>query len=386
MTDPTGFREAMDEGEAGMERVDAIVIGAGVVGLAAARALALAGREVLVLESADAFGTETSARNSEVIHAGIYYPPGSLKARLCVEGRAKLYAFCEMHNVAHKRLGKLIVATEPGQDSRLAAIEAGARKCGVDDLRFLSEAEAKAMEPGLACVAALHSPSTGIVDSHGYMLALLGQVEMHGGQIALQTRVTGGGVRGDGVVVTTRGADGDELDLLARSVVNAAGHGAQILAHGLDGFPPACVPPQLYARGCYFSLGGKSPFGRLVYPVPVDGGLGVHLTLDMGGGARFGPDVEWVDGVDYHVDPRRADAFYAEIRRYWPALEDGALQPAYAGVRPKLSGRGEPAADFRIDGPRAHGVPGLVNLFGIESPGLTASLALADLVVAELAA
>jgi L-2-hydroxyglutarate oxidase LhgO len=369
-----------------MERVDTIVIGAGVVGLAAARALALAGREVLVLETADAFGTETSARNSEVIHAGIYYPPGSLKARLCVEGRAKLYAFCEARHVAHKRLGKLIVATEPGQEAKLAAIEAGARKCGVDDLRFLTADEAKAMEPALSCAAALHSPSTGIIDSHAYMLALVGEIEGHGGQIAFQTRAAGGAIGQDGIVVKTIGAEGAELDLLARCVVNAAGHGAQKFMHAFAGFPSERVPPQLFARGCYFSLGGKSPFGRLVYPVPVDGGLGVHLTLDMGGGARFGPDVEWIDGVDYHVDPRRSDAFYAEIRRYWPDLADGALQPAYAGVRPKLSGAGEPAADFRIDGPRAHGVAGLVNLFGIESPGLTASLAIADLAVAELAA
>jgi L-2-hydroxyglutarate oxidase LhgO len=363
-----------------MEKVDAVVIGAGVVGLAVARALALAGREVLVLEAAGAIGTETSSRNSEVIHAGIYYPQGSLKARLCVEGRRRLYSFCETHGVPHKRLGKLIVATEPGQDGKLAAIEAGARACGVDDIRRISADEARALEPSLACVSALLSPSTGIVDSHAYMLALQGEAEAHGAGVAFRTRVCGGAVREDGIALETIDADSARLDLLASTVVNAAGHGAQAVARALGGFPETSIPRQLYARGCYFSLARKSPFGRLIYPAPVEGGLGVHLTLDMGGGARFGPDVEWIDRLDYTVDPRRADSFYAEIRRYWPDLRDGELQPAYSGVRPKLSGPGEPAADFRIDGPRAHGVPGLVNLFGIESPGLTASLAVADLV------
>lgn len=367
-----------------MEKVDAIVVGAGVVGLAVARALASAGREVLILEAADAIGTETSARNSEVIHAGIYYPPGSLKARLCVEGRRRLYNYCEDRGVPHKRLGKLIVATEQGQQARLEKIVAGARACGVDDLRLLSRAEAVGLEQELACVAALLSPSTGIVDSHALMLSLQGDAEGCDAQVAFRTRVVSGRVEGGGITLNTLSDDGDELALEANLVVNAAGHGAIPLARAIDGMPPAHIPRQFFARGCYFSMARKSPFSRLVYPVPVEGGLGVHLTLDMGGAARFGPDVEWIDGVDHTVDPRRADVFYAEIRRYWPALEDGALQPAYAGVRPKISGPGEPAADFWIEGPRDHGVAGLVNLFGIESPGLTASLAIAEHVRAML--
>lgn len=368
-----------------MEKIDALVIGAGVVGLAAARALALAGREVLVLEAAGAIGAETSARNSEVIHAGIYYPPGSLKAGLCVEGRRRLYSYCEDHGVPYRRLGKLIVATEEGQQARLAKIAEGASACGVDDLRVLSRAEALALEPELACVAALLSPSTGIVDSHAFMVSLQGDLESRGGQIAFRTRAVSGRIESDGIVVETRSGDGDELALRADILVNAAGHGAIPVARAMAGMPALRIPRQFFARGCYFSMARKSPFSRLVYPVPVESGLGVHLTLDMGGAARFGPDVEWVDGVDYAVNPRRADAFYAEIRRYWPALEDGALQPAYAGVRPKISGPGELAADFWIEGPRDHGVSGLVNLFGIESPGLTASLAIADHVCALLA-
>ncbi len=365
-----------------MEKVDVVVIGAGVVGLAIARSLARAGRDVLVIEAADAIGTETSSRNSEVIHAGIYYPPGSLKARLCVEGKAKLYRYCEAHGVPHKRLGKLIVATEDGQQAKLAKIAEGARACGVDDLRLMTSAEARAMEPDLACVAALHSPSTGIIDSHAYMFALQGDAEAHGAQVAFLTRAAAGGIENDGIVLETRSAEGDELTLKARLVVNAAGHGAVPFARALAGMPAAHIPRQFFARGCYFSMARKSPFARLVYPVPVEGGLGVHLTLDMGGAARFGPDVEWIEGLDHTVDPHRADAFYAEIRRYWPALEDGALQPAYSGIRPKVSGPGEPAADFMIEGPRDHGVAGLINLFGIESPGLTASLAIADHVAA----
>ena len=369
-----------------MDEIETIVIGAGVVGLAIARRLALAGHEVLVLEAADAIGTETSSRNSEVVHAGIYYPPGSLKARLCVDGKAMLYSYCGERGVPHKRLGKLIVATEEGQQARLAGIAEGARACGVDDLRLLTRAEALAMEPELSCIAALHSPSTGIVDSHALMLALQGDAEANGAQIAFRTRAVSRKIKEAGVVLETCSAEGEGLTLKARLVVNAAGHGAVPLARALEGMPRAHIPGQFFARGCYFSMARKSPFSRLVYPVPVEGGLGVHLTLDMGGAARFGPDVEWIGGLDHTVDPRRADAFYAEIRRYWPALGDGALQPAYSGVRPKISGPGEPAADFRIDGPRQHGVPGLVNLFGIESPGLTASLAIADHVCALLAA
>lgn len=365
-----------------MEKIDTAVIGAGVVGLAVARALALAGHDVLILEAADAIGMETSSRNSEVIHAGIYYSAGSLKARMCVEGKAKLYSYCEAHGVPHKRLGKLIVATEDGQQARLAKIAESARACGVDDLRSLTRDEARTMEPELSCVAALLSPSTGIVDSHALMLALQGDAETHGAQVAFRTHVQAGRVQDGGIVLATRSDDGEELALKARMIVNAAGHGAIPLARAIDGMPKARVPRQFFARGCYFAMARKSPFARLVYPVPVEGGLGVHLTLDMGGAARFGPDVEWIDGIDHTVDPHRADAFYAEIRRYWPALEDGALQPAYAGIRPKIAGPGEPAADFLIEGPRDHGVAGLINLFGIESPGLTASLAIADYVAA----
>ncbi|MCB1536335.1 MAG: NAD(P)/FAD-dependent oxidoreductase [Rhodoblastus sp.] len=368
-----------------MEKIDTAVIGAGIVGLAVARALALAGRDVLVLEAADAIGTVTSSRNSEVIHAGIYYAPGSLKAQLCVDGRDKLYNFCEAHGVPHKRLGKLIVATAEGQQGRLEKIVAGARACGVEDLRALSRAETLALEPELACVSAVLSPSTGIVDSHALMLALQGEAEAHGAQIVFRTGVLAGRVDEDGIVLKTRSEDGAELDLKAALVVNAAGHGAIPLARALVGMSPERIPRQFFARGCYFSMARKSPFSRLVYPVPVEGGLGVHLTLDMGGAARFGPDVEWIDRLDYTVEPTRADAFYTEIRRYWPALEDGALQPAYGGVRPKISGPGELAADFWIEGPRDHGVAGLVNLFGIESPGLTASLAIADHVCGLLA-
>lgn len=365
-----------------MEKIDAAVIGAGVIGLAVARALALAGRDVLVVEAADAVGTETSSRNSEVIHAGIYYAPGSLKARLCVEGRDELYRFCAAHGVPHKRVGKLIVATAEDQLGRLEKIVAGARACGVDDLRWLSRAQALALEPELACVSAVLSTSTGIVDSHALMLALLGEAEAQGAQIVFRTRVLSGRIEDDGIALLTRGEDGDELELKAALVVNAAGHGAVPVARALAGMPPENIPRQFFARGCYFSMARKSPFSRLVYPVPVDGGLGVHLTLDMGGAARFGPDVEWIERLDHTVDSARADAFYEEIRRYWPALEDGALQPAYAGVRPKVSGPGEPPADFMIEGPRDHGVAGLVNLFGIESPGLTASLAIAGHVAA----
>lgn len=282
----------------------------------------------------------------------------------------------------HKRLGKLIVATQEGQEAQLAKIVESARACGVDDLTPLSRAEALALEPDLACCFAVLSPSTGIIDSHAFMLALQGDAEASGAQIAFRTRVLSGQLSDDGVEIATKGEDGGDLSLKARLVVNAAGHGAIPLARACEGLPAAHAPRQFFARGCYFSMARKAPFSRLIYPAPVEGGLGVHLTLDLGGAARFGPDVEWIDRLDHTVDPARADAFYAEIRRYWPALEIGALQPAYAGVRPKISGPGEPAADFRIEGPNDHGVAGLINLFGIESPGLTASLAIADHVCA----
>ena len=368
------------------ERVDAIVAGAGVVGLAVARALALSGRETIVVEGETIIGSGTSSRNSEVIHAGIYYPPGGLKARLCVAGRDLLYAYCAERGIAHRRCGKLIVATSETQHGDLDTIFTRATANGVRDLVHLTRAQAVAMEPDIACTAALHSPSTGIVDSHGLMLALEGDVENHGGAIAFGTDIVGGVVKAQGAMLRCRDrASGESFDLAAPVFVNAAGLGAIALAHSLDGFPRAHVPPAFLARGCYFSLTGRTPFSRLVYPVPEPGGLGVHLTLDLAGQARFGPDVEWIHAIDYTVDPRRADKFYGEIRRYWPALPDDSLQPSYAGIRPKISGPGEPAADFRIDGSAAHGMPGIVNLFGIESPGLTASLAIADEVLARLA-
>ena len=362
-----------------MERVDCVVIGAGVVGLACARALALAGREVVILEAAGAIGTETSSRNSEVIHAGIYYAPGSAKALLCVEGRALLYRYCEERGVAHRRCGKLIVATTTEQVVTLHKIQAQAAANGVRDLRLLTADEAKAMEPALRCVAALHSPSTGIIDSHGLMLAYQGEAEDHGAMLALRSPVTGGALEAGGIVLDVGGAE--PMRICARTVVNSAGLMAQRVAAAMRGFPQEKVPPCHYAKGNYYSLAGRSPFTHLIYPVPEAAGLGVHLTLDLAGQARFGPDVEWIAEIDYDVDLRRADGFYRAIRDYWPGLRDGQLAPGYAGIRPKLDGPGKPASDFLIQGPAEHGVPGLVNLFGIESPGLTASLALAEHVV-----
>lgn len=358
-----------------MDKVDTIVVGAGVVGLATARALALDGREVMLLEAADAIGTGTSSRNSEVIHAGIYYPAGSLKAKFCVEGKALLYRYCEERGIAHRRCGKLLVATADEEVAQIDGIIAKAAANGVHDLARLSAAEARALEPALTCVAAVHSPSTGIVDSHALMLALQGDLENAGGLVAFNTPVAALAFTRDGIVLRT--ADGTEL--LAQQVVNAAGHGAPLLAAKTAGLRAVHVPTAYFAKGNYFTLAGRSPFSRLIYPVPQHAGLGVHLTIDLGGQAKFGPDVEWVQSADdLVVDPRRGEAFYAEVRKYWPALPDGALQAGYAGIRPKISGPNEPAADFVVMGPGAHGVRGLVNLFGIESPGLTSSLALAE--------
>ena len=355
------------------EQVDCVVVGAGVVGLAVARALALQGREVMVLEAAEAIGTGTSSRNSEVIHAGIYYPEGSLKARLCVEGRQRLYAYCGERGIAHQRCGKLIVATDEAQRGQLQAIARKAEANGVNDLRWLDGPEARALEPALQCVAAMHSPSTGIIDSHGLMLALQGDLENAGGMVVCHAEVQEAAIRPGGVWLRT--ADGTELT--ARTLVNAAGLHAPLLAARLQGFPQQFVPQAFYAKGNYFTLSGRAPFSRLIYPVPEAAGLGVHLTLDMGGQAKFGPDVQWVESPgDLQVDPVRADAFYAEIRRYWPGLADGALVPGYAGIRPKISGPGEAAADFVIQGPQTHGVAGVVQLLGIESPGLTSCLAI----------
>jgi L-2-hydroxyglutarate oxidase LhgO len=363
-----------------MDEVDCAVIGAGVVGLAVARALARAGREVVILEAENAFGTGTSARNSEVIHAGIYYPTGSLRARLCVRGKALLYDFCATHGVAHQRCGKLIVATEAAELPLLDRLRATALANGVADLQPLSAAQAQALEPALRCVGALHSPSTGIIDSHGLMLALLGDAEAAGAALALCAPVRAARADGHGLTLNVGDtAGGPDTLLRARCVVNSAGHGAPALAAATQGLAARHVPVPHLAKGCYFTLPGRAPFRHLVYPAPGQSShLGVHLTLDLGGQARFGPNFAWVDRLDYTVDPHEADAFYAEVRRYWPALPDGALQPGYAGIRPKISGPGEPAADFRIDTPAKHGVAGLVNLFGIESPGLTASLAIAE--------
>ncbi len=367
-----------------MEQVDCVVIGAGVVGLAVARALAMAGREVIILEAENAFGTITSARNSEVIHAGIYYPTGSLRARLCVRGKQLLYDYCASHGVAHQRCGKLIVATAADELPALDRLQATAAANGVHDLQRLSAAQAQALEPALRCVGALLSPSTGIIDSHGLMLALLGDAERHGAMLALCSPLLGGCITAAGIELHV-GGDAS-MTLLARSVVNSAGLQAPALARLLQGLDPADVPADHLAKGCYFSLPGRAPFSRLIYPAPGHSGhLGVHLTLDLGGQARFGPSFEWVDRIDYTVDPAGADTFYEQVRRYWPALPSGALQPGYAGLRPKISGPGEPAADFRIDGPALHGVPGLVNLFGIESPGLTSCLAIGEAVSAQLA-
>lgn len=360
-----------------MEQADAVVIGAGVVGLAVARALARAGREVLVLEATTAIGQGVSSRSSEVIHAGIYYPTGSLRARLCVAGRQALYAYCAERQVPHQRCGKLIVACGQAEHAALERLLATAHANGVHDLQWLSADEARAMEPALACTAALWSPSTGIVDSHALMLALLGEAESLGAMLALDAPVQSITPTPQGLVLQVGGAA--PMDLQATTVVNAAGLGAVALARRTAGLPAAAVPTAHMARGCYFTLSGRAPFSRLIYPAPGESShLGVHLTLDLGGQARFGPSFEWVQEEDYRVDPAGAEAFVAQVRRYWPALPDGALQPGYAGIRPKITGPGEPAADFRIDGPALHGVPGLVNLFGIESPGLTSSLAIAD--------
>lgn len=368
---------------AAMDQVDAVVIGAGVVGLAIGRALARSGLETLVLEREQAIGTGVSSRNSEVIHAGLYYPAGSLKARLCVQGKQLLYAHCESHGVAHRRCGKLIVATSPDQVAGLHALQAKAAANGVLDLQWLSGAEARALEPQLQCEAALLSPSTGIVDSHGLMLSLQGDLERHGGAVAFDAGVLA--VRRDGALHVVQTAD---MELGARIVVNAAGLSAPLIAAQIEGLPPP--PAARFSKGCYFALQGRAPFSRLVYPLPQDAWLGVHLTLDLGGQARFGPDAQWLDDVtdpaqiDYQVDPARAEVFYDDVRRYWPGLPDGALQPAYSGVRPKIHAAHEAAPDFRIDGPAQHGVPGVLNLMGIESPGLTSALAIAEEALARL--
>ncbi len=365
-----------------MDEIECIVVGAGVIGLAAARALAQAGHQVVVVDRAATIGFETSSRNSEVIHSGIYYPQDSLKAKTCVAGRRRLYEYCREHGIGHRRLGKLIVAADEAELPALDRLAAAARANGVDDLERLSAAEAQRLEPELRCVAALYSPSTGIIDSHALMLAYQGEAEAAGAVVVLRTPVLAGEVVNDGFTIEIGGAEPGRVR--CRWLVNAAGLYAPAFAAAIAGVPAATIPPAYFCRGVYFTLAGRSPFRHLVYPVPPAGGLGVHITLDLAGQARFGPDVEWIAGIDYSLDASRAAAFYAAVRRYWPGLRDGALQPGYAGIRPKISGPSEPAADFVVQGPQDHGVPGLVNLYGIESPGLTASLALADEVVARL--
>jgi L-2-hydroxyglutarate oxidase LhgO len=358
-----------------MADIDAIIVGAGVIGLACARAFAQRGFSVLVLEADSAIGTGTSSRNSEVIHAGLYYPPGSLKAKLCIEGRQTLYDFCASHGVEYRRCGKLIVATDDGEIRLLEELKRKGEANGCDDLVMLSGTQAQELEPALSCVSALLSPSTGIIDSHGYMLALRGDAEDAGAVIALRAPLIRARRNGLGFVVS---AGGDEpLDISCNTLVNAAGLHASTVAHAIEGLSPQAIPQTRYAKGSYFMLAGRAPFQHLIYPAPHAHGLGVHLTKDLAGQARFGPDVEWVETLDYAVNPSRVAGFEEAIRLYWPDMPHKALFPGYSGIRPKICGPAEPAADFRIDGPEHHGFSGLVNLFGIESPGLTASLAIA---------
>lgn len=364
-----------------MESADCVVIGAGVVGLAVARAMARKGREVLILEAESAFGSITSARNSEVIHAGIYYPHGTLKERLCVEGRDKLYAFCHAYGVTYKRTTKLVFAADESELAPLKKLQSHAAASGVY-MTFLPAAEAQRLEPQLNCAGALLSPLTGIVDSHGFMLAILGDAEAHGAVIAYNSPVVSGEAAGDHVIIHAGGEA--PLSLKCKTVINCAGLGAQSVSRAITGIPAATIPPQHYAKGNYFYLSGKAPFSRLIYPLPGNHSLGLHYTLDLAGQGRFGPDVEWVETLKYDVDEGRAASFYAAIRKYWPDLPDGALRPGYSGIRPKIQGKGEPTKDFMIQFPAETGVNGFVALYGIESPGLTSSLAIADYVADRL--
>ncbi|WP_371261274.1 NAD(P)/FAD-dependent oxidoreductase [Bradyrhizobium sp. th.b2] len=359
-----------------MDRVDCVIVGAGVIGLAVARRLAQAGREVIVIDEAEAIGTVTSSRNSEVIHAGIYYRAGSLMARMCVSGKRALYRYCAEHGVPHKNCGKLIVATTAAETEKLQSIRSHAEANGVDDMQLLSGEAARALEPALNCDAALLSPSTGIIDSHAYMLALRGDAEAAGAAFAFHTPLLHARATANGFEIETGGAA--PMTLACDLLVNAAGLGATAVARGVEGMPIELIPTAYLAKGNYFSCSARAPFSRLIYPVPEPGGLGVHLTLDMAGQARFGPDVEWIDHIDYAVDPARAERFYPAIRKYWPTLPDGALMPSYSGIRPKIVPPAVATQDFLIQGPADHGVAGLINLFGIESPGLTSSLAVAD--------
>lgn len=356
------------------ESTECVVIGAGVIGLAIAREMAAAGLETIVLEKEHHIGTSTSSRNSEVVHAGIYYQPGSLKAQTCVSGKAMLYDYCRARGVGYSNCGKLIVATAKDEIAALQQILAQAAANGVDDLVMLDRAQALQLEPELNCEAAILSPSTGIIDTHELMLSLQGDLENSGGAVAVESAVNAGAVTGDGVLLRVGGDD--EFELLAQRVINCAGLDASEVARRIDGMPAERVPGIYLAKGSYFSCSRRAPFRHLIYPVPHEYALGVHLTLDLGGRARFGPDLEWVESIDYDVDPLRAESFYRAIRRYWPGLPDGSLAPDYAGIRPKLQGPNEAARDFWIQGPDEHGVPGLVNLYGMDSPGLTACLAI----------
>ena len=356
------------------EKIDCAVIGAGVVGLAVARELALAGREVIILEAEDAIGTHTSSRNSEVIHAGIYYPANSLKARFCVEGKQMLYAYCREREIPHQQIGKVIVATDESERDAVAGYIDKAAANGVDDLRMLSTQELSEMEPALNCIAGVFSPSTGIIDSHALMLSLQGDAENAGAMTVFKSPIESGRVTSDGIELEVGGAE--PMSITCNTVVNCAGLRAPDVARLLKGLSDDSIPPAYYAKAHYYTLSGKSPFNHLVYPVAHTAFLGVHVTIDMGGQARFGPDLDWIDSIDYTFDLAREPMFYEAIRRYWPDLQDGQLQPGYTGIRPKISGPKEAAADFRIDGPADHGVPGLVNLFGIESPGLTSCIAI----------
>ncbi len=360
------------------DRVDCAVIGAGVVGLAVARAMAKAGREVVVLEKANMIGTETSSRHSEVIHAGIYYPQNSLKAEFCVAGKRAIYAFCDEHGVDYKNCGKIIVATDEEQLPELERLKANAAGNGVEDLEWMTPEQVTAMEPAVFCVGALWSPSTGILDSHGYMLALQGDAEAAGAMFAFLTPVTGGQVMNDGIRLDCGGAM--PMSIVAETVINSGGLWAQEIARTIEGIPPETVPPTYYCKGNYYTLSGRPPFTRPIYPVPERAGLGVHVTVDLGGQVRFGPDVEWIDDINYDVDLARANKFYDAVRKYYPDLADGAIQPGYSGIRPKIQAPDEAARDFVIQSSDDHGVPGLVNLFGIESPGVTSSLAIAEYV------
>jgi L-2-hydroxyglutarate oxidase LhgO len=361
-----------------------LVVGAGVVGLAVARTAALAGHEVVVVEATKAIGTGISSRNSEVVHGGMYYPTGSLRARHCTRGRRLLYSYCDSHGVGYRKCGKLIVATNAAEAEKIATIHRQGIDNGVEGLTLIDAAQARRLEPALACTGAILSPETGIIDSHHYMLALRGELEDHGGSIAFATPVERLAPSSGGWLVRFGGSEPGTLAVDA--VANTAGLGAQALARATEGYPSVRVPKLVMAKGNYFSFSGRPAFSRLIYPAPVHGGLGTHVTLDLSGRMRFGPDVEWIEEENYDVDSRRAELFYSRIRTYWPALPDNTLLPDYAGIRPKLTGPGEPAADFVIDGPGEHGLPGLVHLFGIESPGLTCTLSLADDVLERLEA